>query len=202
MTTIRETAIPFTDKRKSRCNNPFVDIFIDEGLFDDHVIRLIASGTELLRSVKSRVQNEDKELEEILARKRSKLLSAASVESRRNAVISTPIELTDSNFAHAIARYPLLVIDFWAPWCGPCRIVSPIIEQLANDHAGKVVFGKVNIDENPLSAAAFSIQSIPTITIFKNGSAVDGFTGAASKSQIQAKLSAYMQSGTDAKDPN
>jgi thioredoxin 1 len=148
------------------------------------------------------VQNEDKELEEILARKRSKLLSASRVnETRNHVVISTPVELTDSNFSQAVIRYPLLVVDFWAAWCGPCRMVSPVIEQLASEHAGKIVFGKVNVDENPLTAAAFGIQSIPTITIFKDGSAVDGFIGAASKSQIQTKLSVHMQSRTDTKGP-
>jgi len=148
------------------------------------------------------VQNEDKELEEILARKRSELLSARRVnETRNHVVISTPVELTDSNFSRAVTRYPLLVVDFWAAWCGPCRMVSPVIEQLASEHAGKVVFGKVNVDENPLTAAAFGIQSIPTITIFKDGSAVDGFIGAASKSQIQTKLSVHMQSRTDTKGP-
>lgn len=157
------------------------------------------------------MQNEDKELEEILARKRSKLLSASRVnETRNHVVISTPVELTDSNFSQAVIRYPLLVVDFWAAWCGPCRMVSPVIEQLASEHAGKIVFGKVNVDENPLTAAAFGIQSIPTITIFKSiptitifkdGSAVDGFIGAASKSQIQTKLSVHMQSRTDTKGP-
>ena len=148
------------------------------------------------------MQNEDKELEEILARKRSELLTARRVnETRNHVVISTPVKLTDSNFSQAVTRYPLLVVDFWAAWCGPCRMVSPVIEQLASEHAGKVVFGKVNVDENPLTAAAFVIQSIPTITIFKDGSAVDGFIGAASKSQIQTKLSAHMQSRTDTKGP-
>ncbi len=148
------------------------------------------------------MQNEDKELEEILARKRSELLSARRInETRNHVVISTPVELTDSNFSHAVTRYPLLVVDFWAAWCGPCRMVSPVIEQLASEHAGKVVFGKVNVEENPLTTAAFGIQSIPTITIFKDGSAVDGFVGAASKSQIQIKLSAHMQSRTDTKGP-
>jgi len=72
-------------------------------------------------------------------------------------------------------------------------MVSPVIEQLASELAGRVVFGKVNVDENPLTATTFGIQSIPTITIFKDGLAIDGFIGAASKSQIRTKLSAHMQ---------
>jgi thioredoxin 1 len=169
----------------------------------DRIIRLIASGTTLLHSRdNTSVKNEDKELEEILARKRSELLSTRIVnETRNHVVISTPVELTDSNFSQAVTRYPLLVVDFWAAWCGPCRLVSPVIEQLASEHAGKVVFGKVNVDENPLTAATFGIQSIPTITIFRDGSAVDGFIGVASKSQIQTKLSAHMQSQTRTRGP-
>jgi len=169
----------------------------------DRIIRLIASGTTSLHSRdNTSVKNEDKELEEILARKRSELLSTRIVnETRNHVVISTPVELTDSNFSQAVTRYSLLVVDFWADWCGPCRLISPIIEQLASELAGKVVFGKVNVDENPLTAATFGIQSIPTITIFRDGSAVDGFIGVASKSQIQTKLSAHMQSQIGTRGP-
>lgn len=184
----------------------FGDLFLDYvGIVVtlDRIIRLIASGTTLLHSRdNTRVKNEDKELEEILARKRSDLLSARRInETRNHVVISTPVELTDSIFSQAVTRYPLLVVDFWAAWCGPCRLVSPVIEQLAREHAGRVVFGKVNVDENPLTAATYGIQSIPTITIFKDGSAVDGFIGAASKSQIQTRLSAHMQSHTGTRGP-
>ena len=86
------------------------------------------------------------------------------------------------------------VVDFWAARCGPCKVASPVIEQPARELARKVVFGKLNVDENPTTANAFGIQSIPTITIFKDGAAIDGIIGAASKSQIQTKLLAYIQS--------
>ena len=103
------------------------------------------------------------------------------------------VELNDSNFDTVVAgaSEPLLV-DFWAPWCGPCRMVSPIITQLASELAGKVVFGKVNVDESPRISSTFGIQSIPTIYIFKNGKAVDGFVGAASQSQMRSKIIAHM----------
>jgi thioredoxin 1 len=145
------------------------------------------------------VQNWDDDLNEIMARKMKDLArqsstssSADTANSSNKVHIATPITLTDSNFAQAIDRYPLIVVDYWAPWCGPCRMVSPVIEQLASELAGKVVFGKLNVDENPVTSNAFGIQSIPTMAIFKNGKAVDGFVGAASKSQIFSKISTYL----------
>jgi thioredoxin 1 len=145
------------------------------------------------------VQNWDDDLNEIMARKmkdfarQSSTSSSVDTANSNNKVhIATTITLTDSNFAQAIGMYPLIVVDYWAPWCGPCRIVSPVIEQLASELAGKVVFGKLNVDENPVTSNAFGIQSIPTLAIFKNGKAVDGFVGAASKSQILSKISTYL----------
>lgn len=136
------------------------------------------------------VQNydNDNELNDILARKKNELIAKTQQLSN----IASPITLTDINFDQTVEKYPLVVVDFWAPWCGPCRMVSPIIAQLASELAGKVIFGKVNVDENPRTASTFGIQSIPTISIFKNGRAVDGFVGAASKSQMWSKIIAYL----------
>jgi len=134
---------------------------------------------------------DDKELNDILARKKNELIAKAQQQhSDRN--ISSPITLTDSNFDQAIEKYPRIVVDFWAPWCGPCRMVSPLITQLASELAGKVVFGKVNVDECPRTASTFGIQNIPTINIFKNGKVVDGFVGAPSQSQMRSKIIAHM----------
>jgi thioredoxin 1 len=137
----------------------------------------------------------DDELNRIMARKMKDL----GVQSTRNtpnvnkAVITRPITLSDANFEEATRKYPLLVVDFWAPWCGPCRMVSPVIEQLADELAGKVVFGKLNVDESPIVSNKFRIQSIPTLAIFKNGRAIDGIIGAASKSGIISKISTYIK---------
>jgi thioredoxin 1 len=106
--------------------------------------------------------------------------------------VKHPITLTDSNFSESVEKYPLLVVDFWAPWCGPCRMVTPVIEQLASELSGKVIFGKLNVDENPTVSGAFGIQSIPTIMIFKDGQVVDGFLGAVTKPQIMLKISQYL----------
>ena len=135
------------------------------------------------------MQNWDDEINNIMAKKMKDLSSGAN---KSKVVVAAPITLTDSNFAEAVNKYPLLVVDFWAPWCGPCRMVSPVIEQLAREHAGKVVFGKLNVDENPRIASAFGIQSIPTIAIFKNGRNIDGFIGVTSKSQMQTKILSHI----------
>lgn len=103
-----------------------------------------------------------------------------------------PITMTDYNFNEMLTKYQILVIDFWAPWCGPCRMVSPIIEHLASELAGKATFGKVNVDENPTISNIYGIQSIPTIVIFKNGQLVDGFIGAATKDQLASKILQYV----------
>ena len=134
----------------------------------------------------------DKELDEIMARKRSELLTNAQLGENKPSSVSSPITLTDSNFEQALKENPLLVVDFWAVWCGPCRMVAPVIEQLASELAGKVVFGKLNVDENPAISRAFGIQSIPTIAIFKNGKAIDAIVGAVSKSRMQSTISKYL----------
>ena len=142
------------------------------------------------------MQNWDDEINNIMAKKMKDLSSRnngiSSGANKSKVVIAAPITLTDSNFVEAVNKYPLLVVDFWAPWCGPCRMVSPVIEQLAREHAGKVVFGKLNVDENPRIASAFGIQSIPTIAIFKNGRNIDGFIGVTSKSQMQTKILSHI----------
>jgi thioredoxin len=133
------------------------------------------------------MSSDDEQLEAIKQKKLAELQKEAATKTMMSA-LTEPIVLTDSNFASEVKKYPLMIVDFWAPWCGPCRMVSPIIEQLAREYSGRVAFGKVNVDENQRIAASFGIQSIPTLMIFKVGKAVDLMIGAMPKAQIETKL--------------
>jgi len=103
------------------------------------------------------------------------------------------LELTDANFEELVMKSdkPVLV-DFWAVWCGPCRMVGPIVEEIANDYEGKAIVGKVDVDNNPEVASKFGIRNIPTILFIKNGEIVDKQVGAAQKSALSEKLDAMM----------
>ena len=102
------------------------------------------------------------------------------------------IELNNSNFEEIIKKDGVVLIDFWAPWCGPCRMIAPVIEELAEEYEGKAVIAKVNTDEAPEIAGQFGIRSIPTVLFFKNGELVDQMIGAAPKAQYAAKLDALI----------
>jgi len=103
------------------------------------------------------------------------------------------IELTDENFDTEMGGDAgLTLVDFWAPWCGPCRMVAPVIEQLATEYAGRVRFAKLNVDQAQQTAARYGIRSIPTIGLFKNGEPIDGVVGAAPKQQLARLLEEHL----------
>jgi thioredoxin 1 len=97
--------------------------------------------------------------------------------------------LTDATFDDEVAKATTpMIVDFWAPWCGPCRMVGPIIDEIAQEHGDKVAIGKLNVDENPGTASKFSVMSIPTIILFKDGEPAKKVIGARSKADFEREF--------------
>ncbi|MBC7389139.1 MAG: thioredoxin [Opitutaceae bacterium] len=102
------------------------------------------------------------------------------------------VEITDANFQDIIKSDKPVLVDFWAEWCGPCKMIGPVVEELAGEFEGKAVVGKVNVDENAAISAKYGIRSIPTLLIFKNGEIVDKQVGAVPKAVLFKKLEAHL----------
>lgn len=114
-------------------------------------------------------------------------------EQRKEIHFIMALEITESNFEEVVLKSdkPVLV-DFWAEWCGPCRMVGPVVDELANDYDGKAVVGKLNVDTEGAVAQQFGVRNIPTLLVFKNGEIVDKQVGATSKQVLAAKLDGAM----------
>lgn len=134
----------------------------------------------------------DDEVQKINEKKFEEMLGRTQPTGGSPAGDGKPVELTDANFREAVGKHPVVVVDFWAPWRGPCRVVSPVLEELASEMAGKSTFAKVNVDDNPMTSRQFGIQGIPTIMVFKDGEPVDGLVGAAPKQIIEARIRPYV----------
>jgi thioredoxin 1 len=135
--------------------------------------------------------SEDKELEEL---KRKKLQNMMKRKQKEKApvVTNSPIEVADENFHDIISKSGLVVVDCWAAWCAPCRMIGPVIEELAKEYAGKIVFGKLNVDTNQKVPTEYQIMSIPTILVFKDGKLVDRFMGAMPKKVLEPRITKHL----------
>lgn len=125
------------------------------------------------------------ELDEIRKRKLKELERKYIGEKE---AMNHPIQVTDKTFDQVIKTHPVVVVDFWGQWCPPCHVIAPIVEELANDYAGKVVFGKLNVDENKANAVKYGITAIPTLLLFKNGKLVDQVLGVVPKQHLEEKI--------------
>jgi thioredoxin 1 len=134
---------------------------------------------------------EDEELT-LLNEKKMKKLQEMITEKEQLKNINEPLVLDDSTFTQTINKFPLTLVDFWAPWCGPCRMMSPIIDEIGKDYFGKLVVGKINVDQNPLIAGQLGITSIPTLLLFKRGQAVDKIIGSVSKNKINEMIKTHL----------
>jgi thioredoxin 1 len=128
----------------------------------------------------------DEELEAIRRRKMEELKSGGKNEEGQWP--AEPMPLTDDEFDGFVAKYPIVVVDCWAPWCGPCRMVAPVVEALAKELNGKVAFGKLNTDENPRVPTKYNISAIPTLLVFKGGTQVDRIIGALPREQLGSRI--------------
>ncbi|HIJ17107.1 MAG TPA: thioredoxin [Thermoplasmata archaeon] len=134
------------------------------------------------------------ELDEIRQRKMQEMMKvASSTPSGGNGYPDSPVVVTDSDFDETVNKYPLVVVDCWAPWCGPCRMLSPTVDAMAKDYKGKVVFAKLNTDESIETASKFRIMSIPTLLYFKGGKLVDKSVGALPRPMLESQVKKHLQ---------
>jgi len=127
-----------------------------------------------------------------------KMRELVRIKEKKN-YFDTPIIVADATFDRIVQRHPIMMVDCWVPWCFPCQAITSIIEEMAKDYAGKVAFGKLNVDENPKTATRFGILGIPTLLILKNGKEVDRIVGAVPKQGIESKLQRYLRGRKEVK---
>jgi len=133
------------------------------------------------------------ELEEIKRKKMEQMKKDMNASAKSFVELpDKPVVVTDATIDAAASQYPIFILDCWAEWCGPCRTIGPIIEQLASEMKGKVVFGKLNIDENMQTANKYRISAIPTLMIFKDGKLIDKLVGAYPKPALAAKIQEFL----------
>ena len=133
------------------------------------------------------------ELDEIKKRKMEKMMSDMKKSVEPSVKFpDKPVVITDETMEAAAGQYPVFILDCWAEWCGPCRTIGPIIEELAREMKGKVVFGKLNVDQNMQTANKHRISAIPTMLVFKNGNLVDKIIGAYPKATLAGKIQKYL----------
>lgn len=134
----------------------------------------------------------DDELETIKQAKLQEMMKSTVEKKQAKQISDKPLPVTDATFKEVIQNHFLVVVDCWAPWCGPCRMVAPVIEEMARDYAGRIIFGKLNVDENLEVATQYQIMSIPTMLVFKEGKLVDRLVGAMPRQMLEPRITKYL----------
>lgn len=180
---------------KEKNGKPFV-VWMQLGIINEEAAsRAREAGLTVIMNKCMKIESErlekekDVELEEIRAKKLKELTTKMK---DKESTSNVPITLDDANFGETVKKYPLMLIDFWAAWCGPCGMIAPAIEELARNYAGQVTVGKLNVDENPETAMSIGVMSIPSLLIMKDGKEVDRIIGVVPKQFIEEKLQKYL----------
>lgn len=137
-------------------------------------------------------EQSDPELERIREEKLKRMRESMSEEQGSGDWPSGPVEVTDSSFDDFVNKYEMSVIDCWAPWCGPCKMIAPIVEELAQEYKGQIAFGKLNTDENQAISMRYHIMSIPTLMVFKDGELADQIVGAMPKAMLETEIKKHL----------
>lgn len=179
---------------KGKNGKPYV-IWMQLGIVNEEAAALARkAGLTVIMDKCMKIESErlekekDIELEAIRNKKMQEMKNKMKKETSQNA----PLTLTDDSFEETAKKHSLMLVDCWAAWCGPCRMVAPMVEELARDYNGRVTVAKLNVDENPKTAEHFCVVSIPTLLLMKNGNEVDRIIGAVPKQLIEEKLQKYL----------
>jgi len=135
---------------------------------------------------------EDEELERMKRAKLQEMMRGTFSQKQGESALNNSVNVTDATFKEMIQNYPLVVVDCWASWCAPCHMIAPVIEEMARDYAGRILFGKLNVDENQEVAMQYQIMSIPTLLVFKNGKLVDRIIGAMPRKVLEPKITRHL----------
>jgi thioredoxin 1 len=134
---------------------------------------------------------DEEELQRIIQARLRETTNRADSEKRKTP-FDQPIEVNDATFKEIIRNHRVVVVDCWSPWCRPCDAIAPIIEELSKDYMGEILFGILNVDENPKVSMQYGIMSIPTLLIFKSGRLLDKIVGATSRQMLEPKITQYL----------
>jgi len=137
--------------------------------------------------------NEDPELEAIRQKKMMQLHRFLEREAERSLWPSSPIHVSDLDFNETISKYPLVLVDFWASWCMPCKMIASTLDQLSSEYKGKVVFAKLDVDQNKRTTEAYKVSGIPTLIMFKNGRPAERVTGALPRHALKGLIERHSE---------